>query len=215
MFGSPQVDGIRACGFKLFYDQARFDASIRTAWDYLLSHDIRVIHLVRRNLLYALISLEVARRTDEWHRLVEQGKASFSSIPPFDLEVTACHQYFDNMTAYRIWATQALARHDVLYLEYEKDVCADFPATMARIFDFLGVSRQHCRPGLLKQQTRTAREQLTNFAQLHSYFRHTLYDSFFENSDSPDYIRPVTSEDVRNSQGLNSPNNGKASAAAR
>jgi LPS sulfotransferase NodH len=213
MFGAPQVDGIRACGFKLFYDQARFDASVRTAWDYLLSHDIRVIHLVRRNLLYALISLEVARRTDEWHRLVEQGAASCPSIPPFELDVAACHQYFDNVTAYRIWATQALARHDVLYVEYEKDVCADFPGTMMRIFDFLGVSRQRPRPGLLKQQTKTAREQLTNFAQLRSYFRHTLYDSFFDNADSPDHIRPVTSEDYTNSQGLNFLDNGKASAA--
>jgi LPS sulfotransferase NodH len=193
VFGPTPVEGSWAFGFKLFYDQARFDEHVQTAWDYLRSNDdVRVIHLVRRNLFDALVSLEVAERTQRWLHLIEDEAEKFPALPPFELEPAACLAYFERLTAWRVSARRSFAGHDVLTVEYESGLCGEFRDTMSRIFEFLAVTSSCCRPGLLKQQTVTAAQQIANFEELRSYFRHTPYESFFRDADSPDGIGPAT-----------------------
>jgi LPS sulfotransferase NodH len=191
VFGSPPVENIRAFGFKLFYDQARFDEFSQTAWTYILSHDIRIVHLIRRNLLYSLISFEIAERTKRWHHAIEQADQRFPVFPPFAIEPGACRAYFDQIVAGRERVRREFAKRNVLTIEYENDLCADFRSTIFRVFAFLGTIPWHLRPGLIKQQTVTARRQITNFEELQRYFRHTPYEEFFKNGDSPNGIRPA------------------------
>jgi LPS sulfotransferase NodH len=194
VFGPPTVwrpfllwENVRARGCKLFYDQARFDPDSATAWDYVLSHDVRVIHLIRKNLLYALISLEVAERTQRWHQIVED-TTRFPPLPPFELDPAVCEAYFERISGWRKWAEESFAKHRVLTVDYEDELCADFRGTTLRVFDFLGAVVWHCRPGLVKQQTVTASRQITNFEELRRHFCHTAYEGFFEH-DSIDAIR--------------------------
>lgn len=60
IFPAGPIRNLRCFGFKIFYDHAQFDDHVSTAWDYLRSSDIKVIHLIRRNLLYSYISFLVA-----------------------------------------------------------------------------------------------------------------------------------------------------------
>jgi LPS sulfotransferase NodH len=192
IFAADSVPDRHAFGFKLFYDHARFDASSRTAWDYLAAHDVRVIHLIRRNLLYALISREVAERTSRWnHRPTDK-----TPPPPppdaFVLEPATCTRYFQEILDYRAWAQKTFADHKLLTLEYERDLVPAFKASTRRVFEFLDVMPIDSEPRLIKQQKLTAAHQIANFDQLQRHFRNTPYADYFENADSLEGIQPVT-----------------------
>ena len=156
VFAAPGREGIRCCGFKLFYDHARFDASVKTAWDYVRSQrEIRIIHLIRRNLLESLISLRIALVTGKWaHRLNSIGIPT--GVPPFRIDPADCHEYFNRIVSWENWAASALDDHPLLRIEYESDTCRDFSGTMDRIFGFLGVAPFDAPLMLRKQQTRPA-----------------------------------------------------------
>ena len=173
---------ISACGIKLFYHHARFDHCSATAWDYIAANrDIRVIHLTRRDLLECRVSHEVAVRTGQWFQLPGSSEPA-RSIGPFGLPPDECHAYFDNIASWRIWADDAFSAHPMLKIEYEADLCADYPGAMARVFEFLGVDPAPAEISLLRQRTRPSSEQLTNFDELRSYFRHSPYEGFFRHS---------------------------------
>ena len=181
VFGPPWAEGIRASGCKLFYDQGRWDDSVLTAWDYVLQSDVRVIHLIRRNLLDSLISREIAERTNSWIQLIEHGSEGAPPLPPFRLEAEECHRYFDRIGSWRAWAAAMLPGSRVLTLEYERDLCAEYARTAVTTQRFLGLTSRGSKPGMHKQQMLPPSRQLTNYDELGRYFRLTPYAAFFGN----------------------------------
>jgi len=182
VFAPPPTGRFRALGFKMFYEHARDGEAQRAVWTYLIDHaDIKVIHLVRRNLFDCKVSLEVALRSGEWLRNSGE-KSSAAPVEPFSLSPWECGQYFGQITTSRLWAAEAFAHHPMLDLEYERDVCGDFAAAMARVFDFLGVPAVSVTPPLAKQQTRRPADQILNYDELRRTFRHTLYEDYFSDS---------------------------------
>lgn len=172
--------GIRACGVKIFYDHARFDPLVKTAWDYLLNdREIRVIHLQRKNYLDCKISLDVALQTGQW-LLENREEGKRAVVPPFAADPDDYEFYFNQLHAAQTWASRAFTHHAVLSLEYERDLLDAFPETMARVFDFLGLAGEVPESRLLKQAGRPASTQLSNFDELREHFRHTLYEPFFD-----------------------------------
>jgi LPS sulfotransferase NodH len=169
---------VRARGFKLFYDHARSNDAQKSAWDYLIdAADIRVIHLIRRNLLDCLVSLEIALRTGTW--FLPLGTAAPPPVAPFSLDPWVAQEYFSRFTAWRLWAAQAFAHHPMLTLDYETDICGNFAGTMAQVCDFLDVPRVAGATTLLRQQARPPAEQLLNHDELRDWFRHSLFEGFF------------------------------------
>jgi len=172
---------IRACGFKMFYEYARWDRNMNTAWEYLRDNaDIRIIHLTRFNLLDCIISHKVAHTTGQWFSENEEEKPK-KEAEAFWLDAEECHAYFDRIMTWRAWVAEAMKHHPMLEVEYQQDLTGNFHSTMARIFDFLGVSRQTAGMRLRKQQTKPRHEQLLNFEELRAHFRYTIYEEFFEN----------------------------------
>ncbi len=181
VFLSSPKKPIRACGCKLFFDDARFDLNVRTAWESVVSNrDIRIILLSRSNLLNCLVSREVAMRTHQWSRPLNAVKLRKPEVRPFALEPDRCHWYFDRILSWRAWAADAFRDHPLLRLEYEADLDGRFPQAMSRTFDFLGVSPTTAKPRIEKQRTKSPAEQLSNFEALRSHFKYTLYQRFFE-----------------------------------
>ena len=180
VYGASSEPDIRAAGFKMFYDYARWEVPMRTAWDYLLAdHDIRFLLLTRRNLLECLVSHEVALRTDRWRVPAGEPAPTKIDLAPFPLDAERCHAYFDRILTWRTWAAEALRSHPVLSLEYESDLDAHFPATMSRVFEFLDVAPAAAEPQTARQRTKSPAQQLSNFDELRSHFRHTPYTEFF------------------------------------
>jgi hypothetical protein len=191
IFSDTYLENICAFGFKLFYDQADFNRHVRSAWDYLVDNtDIKIIHLVRRNLLLSLISKEVAERSNNWYQLSED-KEKRPPLPPFSLKRSVCQRYFDHITEAREQAQQRFAKHDVLTIQYETELCADFRDTTFRAFEFINTVKWRVHPGFIKQQSLTAPQQITNFDELRDSFQNTPYAGFFEIAASTDSIAPA------------------------
>jgi LPS sulfotransferase NodH len=170
---------IRACGFKLFYDQARENPQAHTAWQALVDDkDLHVVHLTRWNLLDCCISVRVAGRTGQWFHAIDS-KEPKRVAQRFCLPVDDCESYFREITTSRLWAEEVFAQHPTLDLDYERDLSADFSGTVRRVSEFLGVEYVPATVWLRKQQTIPPMEQLTNYDELKEHFRHTLFERYF------------------------------------
>jgi LPS sulfotransferase NodH len=185
---TPFHDNILAFGFKIFYDHARSDEGIGSIWPYLIQNPIRIIHIHRRNLLASFVSNEVALKTNEWHLAVGSGIPAAAPVPPFSLHHVPLQRYFEEIATWRRWVDQTFAKHDVLTIYYEDDLCGNFSVAANKAFKFVGVMPWVTRPALQKQQALPLDEQVSNFAALKKHFRETPYAEFFatENSSGSD-----------------------------
>jgi LPS sulfotransferase NodH len=178
VFGESRSDGARVIGFRIFYDQSRKTERARRIWDHLLANrDIRVIHLVRHNLLEAFVSRSVALRTGEWLR--RPGREAATAPEPFDLDPRDCGWFFNYHTERREWARATFAAHPFLEISYD-ELSADLQASLGRVFAFLGVDPIAVEPPYRKQAGVPVREQIGNFAELRDTFRGTAYEWFFD-----------------------------------
>jgi len=179
VFDAPLGSGVQAAGFKMFYLHARRNPVEKRDWRYLLANDdIRVIHLIRENMLESYISLRVAFLTGEWERF-KGTNAPRKEQPRLRLEPKECEVYFNQELAWRKWARESFRAHPFLEIKYERDVCARFADVMNEIHDFIDVPRRRASQILEKQAQRPLREAITNYEELEEYFRYTLYEDFF------------------------------------
>jgi len=177
IFQTPPGEGPLAVGFRIFYDQARSSTNALRVWDYLLENkDVHVIHLRRKNLLEAYLSLQLALLTGKW---VERVWEAQSSQPQVTLEPHACQAFFEKMIGYQDHLLRAFAEHPLVEFDYE-DVRLQFDDTMQKIQSFLQVPYQPLQVALKKQSQYTPQELISNYEELKDYFRATPYESFFE-----------------------------------
>jgi LPS sulfotransferase NodH len=178
IFGERRSDGARVIGFRIFYHHSTKTDHARRIWDHLIaSVDIGVVHLVRHNLLEALVSRRVAIRTGEWLR--RPGREAVPAPEPFEIDPQDCGAYFNYTTERREWARVAFARHPFLEISYE-EMSADLQASIDRVFAFLGVDSVPIQAPYRKQASIPVREQISNFADLRDTFRGSSYERFFD-----------------------------------
>jgi LPS sulfotransferase NodH len=165
-------------GFKLHYDHAR-SGPAATAWDFIIQHpEIAVIHLVRRDLLAAWVSYEVARRTDVW-TLWEDEPAN--ACAPFETDPDALGQFFEEVLARRAWVRHAFRERAFLEIRYEEGLRDAFGPTVNRVIEHIGGSGAGPRGPVLKRLSDGFPDrQITNFAELRERFRHTPHEEYFE-----------------------------------
>jgi LPS sulfotransferase NodH len=168
-----------AVGFKMFFHQARSTENARKVWQYLICDpEIRIIHLMRRNLLESFVSLQLAFQTDQW--IFPRNGEAPPVPPPLYVCPKECADYFRNVLAGRRWAREQFRDHPSIEVEYEEDLCRRFQATMNRVQEFLGVPRRRSRRMLRKQAQRRPSEQISNYAELKAHFAPTPYARWFE-----------------------------------
>jgi LPS sulfotransferase NodH len=156
--------------FKAMYNQLRRPLVLR----YLLDHrEIRVIHLVRHNLLKVYVSnlLMQKRRVLQatgpeptvWIRVdPEKAIAAMRSA-------TARYRHFETL----------FARHARLPLTYEGlfDGSRLQAATCREICDFLGVERRPMQSGIVKLNPNSLRDMVTNYDELADTVEHSEFAS--------------------------------------
>ncbi len=125
--------GIDAVGFKLIYGQARANVGLLPLFSL---RRVRVVHLVRANLLEAVVSYEAGRASGVFHR--EPGAPAPDARIRLDaagLRDRLGYMEWDVSRA-RVW----LERYRIPRLEvaYE-ELVARHDETLSRILDFLGV----------------------------------------------------------------------------
>ena len=182
----PSTDRPAAIGFKIFHNQARATPLAKTAWDYLeRDADVRIIHLVRRNLLQMLLSLQTALTTNIWARQV--GEAAPASLPILEFSSDEAETYFhDILEQRRETMTRLLSspRRKMLTLEYERDLTSDLDCTLKRIQEFLDVPYVRLEPTLCKQSTLPMQQRIRNYEHLKRCFSNTPFGEFFADDAS-------------------------------
>lgn len=168
-----------AVGFKLFYHQARVDRLEQRLWSYLGSEKrIRVVHLQRRNLFEALVSLELAKATGRW--AVNSGdRPDPSPMPRLTLSPEACLASFRGVERGRRNVEQCFTPERVLNLEYDADILWEFTSGFRKILDFLGLPPARARVRLVRQRTASIESIVTNYRELQDFFKDTPYSAFF------------------------------------
>src|SRR5262249_5361444 len=93
----PYPKRFSTVGFRFFYRQAQDTSSVL---QYLLSlKSLKVIHLVRRNLLANLTSFRIAMKTNVWSSLDKQ--ISPEQPPQITLSFEECLKHFEESTLYQ------------------------------------------------------------------------------------------------------------------
>ena len=137
VFRQPDVRGV---GFKYMYDQVRHS---RAVLPYVVAARVRVVHLIRKNLLDVVISSALAGATGLYHRPTD-GRPPIPWAPSTPVEeritldpaevVGQLTELARRRDRYRRWLT--LTRTRTCEIAYE-DLAAD-PSAFGRILPFSG-----------------------------------------------------------------------------
>ena len=83
------------------------------------------------------------------------------------------------VTRRRAWVDRVFAKHTMLSLEYERDLCGRYEDSMNAVWEFLELPPYAVPPPLAKQARLAATAQAANYDELKRHFQLTPYASFF------------------------------------
>ena len=184
---------IQAVGFVLRYGQAREDIQTSSAWNYLREcRSIRIIHVVRENLLEQLVSLTHAIKTQSWY-LKDRPDGRFQSIgpggdqileekpqiSPFEILPENADMFFTRTLANRAWVAQVFSDHLVLKVHYARLLSA-FSQETGKVFDFMGLSRMNAKRAYAEPALKDPPYQISNYEELKEYFSSSIHSDFFD-----------------------------------
>ncbi len=194
-----------AVGFKLHYSHCSPPWGFPTLLDYLAQDkEIRIVHLLRRNMLKSLASEKIATMTGRYMHV--RAAARLRSIPKafihpvtalkkarliiaqnvrsrprpsrVTLSVEECKAYFEETRSAVKQHDELFREHDKLSLFYEEMLSAR-DDVFARAQSFLGVEPQVLTVALTKQSPDDLRTILENYDELREAFAGTEYSEFF------------------------------------
>ncbi len=172
----PQSHSIKAVGFKLFYYHAR-EGSWKQLWDHLksLGTDLHIIHLEREHIFKILVSLEVARKTNQWAKTKEQSSQIDKRIT---LPVKTCRDFFIKQAQYKKEIPDYFPKSQWISLTYEN--LAKHPnEEMQKIWDALEVKSYPLQTKLKKQNKEPLDQLVVNYAELKDAFDDTEWGYLF------------------------------------
>jgi LPS sulfotransferase NodH len=164
----PDID---AAGFKLMYSQLRVSRPLVAA---LVLRRVRVIHLVRRNVLDVLVSRHAAAQRGAHHARGDVAAVRVR-VPADDL-VARIEEHERSVEAARArFARLRLPWREVAY----EDLVAEPEAAFAALFRFLGTDPQAAPSSSLTKLNPTSHEALIeNYAEVREALAGTPYASF-------------------------------------
>lgn len=146
----------------------------------LKSLDTRVILLLRRNRVKAVVSLfnaiRLNTRTGEWNLYDEKDR-----LPPFSVEKGKFEARLNQMETEKRQIEDYAAALDlpILRMDYE-DIFGDQNRAFERIFRFLEVGFADIFGKTLKNTSDDLRQILVNFEDLRRHFKNTPYEGMFD-----------------------------------
>ncbi len=167
--------GVRAVGVKLLYIHARSGAEA-VLWEWLAQQtQVRVIHVVRDNLLRQVVSLEQAFATGQWMTTADRK----IEPPRIELPVAHCEKMFGAIGRNRAAIRQFFHAHQVLEVRYEA-MLAEGDTVHRQLLDFLAVAPRPLSTELAKINSRPLADSITNYRELERHFADTEWAHFFD-----------------------------------
>ncbi len=174
---------VNAVGFKLFYCHARTQKP-QEIWQYLRDRqDLRIIHLVRRNLLKTHVSHQIALTTNSWY--VKSDWATLGlrdrqkNSPTIQLNYEKTLEAFEQTKKLEQEHEDFFKDRHLLKIFYE-DLIEDNQKEMNKIQNFLGVKPTSVYISTKKQSKNSLQKSIQNYSELKKRFQGSPYASFFE-----------------------------------
>jgi Stf0 sulphotransferase. len=138
--------------------------------------ELRVIHLKRRNILRAHLSLCMAMRTGCYWTINER-QASDSA--PLELSYPFCCRAFERTRADELKYDDFFKDHSKLDVFYE-DLVDNRRAVLREIFDLLDVPESEVSSEMKKQNSGKMSDLILNYWELKEQFKGSPWEHFFE-----------------------------------
>lgn len=171
---------IKAVGFKIFYDHP-FDSPQTSFWgDLAENKEIKVIHLVRENILRSFVSQKIAEKTNIWFKK-NVSKISLLGTNDKSIKLTTkeLQKEIEQTNKWQHEGEERFKEHRILRISYE-ELIQNPDKTFLRVCNFLEVPFQKPNTSFKKQNPERLEELVENYQEIKDYFMNSEFASFFE-----------------------------------
>ena len=153
---------LKAVGLKMFYSYYQNPPFDKAFAEVVAMKDVRVIHLIREDVLQQYVSLVIAKQTGEW-------SASKSGVGNTDTQITIdiehLKQFGEEYYQKRRLIENFFAQHPTLTITYEQ-LKNETEAVLKDVQHFLGVKPKKLYTLLQKQNTRPMERVVQNYTEV-------------------------------------------------
>ena len=163
--------GVQAAGFKLMHFQTAYLPGIT---DYIKQNEVKVILLLRENLLKNTLSDLRARQTGVYHN----SGATTEKLPKFHVDLDMLGQKMAEIDGINKQLEQTTAGMDRLKITYE--AFDDWNTTMGKVLDFLRVSNLPPSPVSKKLNPNKLEDMIENYDEMKQWLQQNSYAHFLD-----------------------------------
>lgn len=158
----PHTKALKAIGLKLFYEYFE-DPRYSSSFNYVINRkDVKIIYLIRRDILKVYVSLKIAQKTNVWSSVKSAGN---EPRPKITIDRNDYIQFREEHLRHRRLFVTLLKDHPLLEVAYE-DLVQNPQPVLKSVQQFLGVKPKALFT-LLKQQNPGSVESLiTNYDEV-------------------------------------------------
>lgn len=170
----------RISGFKYKYGQLETPALETATTQIIQDTDIKIIHLVRRNLLARYLSQYIANKVTGFTMRLQNDE--MPDIPPVMLDPQACEKDFDKAMNHQAKYRNVFSAHPIFSIFYE-DLLEEPSKSkvISELLSFLEVSDSPLSSPTQKIIQKPMSEAISNYTQLCDYFSFGPYAHLFQN----------------------------------
>jgi LPS sulfotransferase NodH len=159
----PHAPQIKAVGLKLFYEY-KDHPDYRHSFNQIVQRkEVKVIHLIRKNLLGLYVSLKTAEQTKVW--------SATQRKTPEQIQITINIEdyltFVEMHRKHRTLCQDLFRQHDTLNMSYE-DLAESPQHTLISVQQFLSVDPQKLFTLLAKQGNGPVAARISNYAEIES-----------------------------------------------
>lgn len=183
-FFSKGTSRTRAMGFKLFFEHP-FDKPESSVWEYILSPDVKIILLRRKNAIRNYVSYQIALKTGQW---LTRNSGEIMPLEERRLVVNV-----DDMLAFfakrerQVEDARQLYHGDRLLEVCYEDFISDHSVVQS-VLQFLGVRNRTLRAALKKQNTEHLPDIIENYSEVVARLAGSPYERFLYEADPENVV---------------------------
>ena len=171
-FTNKKNEHFKARGFKLMYYQTFYMPGLI---HYLKKNDIKVILLLRENVLRNALSDLRARSTGIYH-YQDDNEEQRLGLSKLNVDIKALQQKMDYIEKRNKKLESIVSDMDHLKIYYED--FENWDMTINRIEDFLNVSREKISVSVKKLNAHALRDMISNYREVDNWLRKNNYSAF-------------------------------------
>ena len=171
-FTNKKYENFKARGFKLMYYQTLYMPGLI---NYLKKNNIKVILLLRENILRNALSDLRARATGIYHNQ-DDNEAQRSGMAKLNVDINTLQQKMNDIIRQNKQLENIVSDMDYIKIRYED--FAEWDATMNKIASFLHVSQTTVTAGAKKLNPDALQDMIENYTEVEMWLKQNNYAEF-------------------------------------